>query len=317
MSQIRPQIRKKSRELIKVGKYEDLVEHLKINNIEKYDLDYYNTCLFECSIFNDNTILVETHFNQIKNKTGDIYYKIGTYHKKLKNDKLALHHFKLASIRGNNVSNNIVATWYVREKNKPMAITYLLKYFNHETNCAQKTICLQDLFKLSYSKISQLLDKEIEQTGNKIAQIVTHGGPHLAQTREEKIIKKYCISCEFLKAIWFQMNYQFKNAMTLIEKIYKSEYMLKYKNIDSSKIIEKLNNVFADHKLKKRRHISLNLHLSLLIWFEYHKLHNKYYDLFCQHPEILKRVDKFIKVKESHYMKLEDYNVNNTICLSK
>jgi hypothetical protein len=104
---------------------------------------------------------------------------------------------------------------------------------------------------------------------------------------------------------------KFDKAIELLNNLYNellsnNDEFSKFSS-DPCKTVKYLNKLRIDHDKKHKGHpLSIYLNVKILIWFNYHKIHKNYYDLFCQYPAILKMIDKWIKKSEIYYMKLED-----------
>lgn len=288
---------------VKSGEYEKLNELFELTNYFDNNADKCNEFFMKCSIVNKDRTLIETHFDKIVNKTGDVYFAIGVYYKDIKENQLAIKNLKFASDNRIVMANHIIGTWYVYTKDKCNATKYFLKVFSYEDNHVAKIKALQHLIDLKNNVLVE----------NMITKILSTCDAILASKKstEYKCAKyaKYKNCCEFLKAHLCKIKNNFEEYQLVVTNLYNemTNSNKKIKNENPEKLIARLNEILLKHKKhKKRSFLDVYVNLNVLIWFAYHKIKRNYYNLFLQHSMIEKRIDNWIKMSEKYYMSLED-----------
>lgn len=297
---------------IKSGEYEKIIEMyelIKYNNNKYYnktlDDDELNKHLMECSIVNNNKILVEEHFNKIVNKCGKVYFSIGIYYKNIKDDQLAIKNLKFASDNRCVDANYIIGTWYVYTKDNCNATKYFLKIFSYSYCHREKIKALQCLLEIKNKLLVSTMLKKILDTCDAIL-LSKKTSKYKANKTE-----RYKKCCKLLKINLCNI----EEYETMITELYTEmiDTNDKIKNVTPEKLTIRLNEIFSRHPVRNRHVLDIYTHVDILIWFNYHKINKKHYDLFLQYPTIAKRIDKWIKISEKHYMKLEDKNILSLI----
>lgn len=285
------------------GEYEKLHDLFTFTNYYKVDNDFCNKILLKCSSTNQNTKLVEIHFEKIVNKTGEIYFILGNYYKKIKCDDLAIKYFKHASGMFYQYSYFMLGTYYIFKKDKINSLKYFLIIFSHKEFHKEKIDTLQEMYRhlKNDKEVIYFLTKEIEKLEVELQKLL--------KSQKYKFQKIYKYKCMYLyiKFLVFRSNKKFKDANNLIENMYK--IISTRKTFDPVNASKKINKIYSDFNTTKKR-LNIYLHIDRLIWFEYNKIAKKHYEIFCNYPTLVKNIDRWIRKTEQHYFGLEDINVN-------
>lgn len=152
----------------KSGEYDKLTELFKLTNYFNNNPDECHEFFIDCSIVNKDRTLTEMHFDQILNKTGDVYFTMGIYYKNIKEDQLAIKNLKFASDNRVVQANHVIGTWYVYKKDKCNATKYFLKIFSYDDHHVEKITALQHLIRLKNDVLVENMLKKILSTCNAI-----------------------------------------------------------------------------------------------------------------------------------------------------
>lgn len=296
-------IKKLAELYVQNGEYEQINELIKFTNYYDDNLDECNEWLMNCSIVNKDRLLVELHYEKIINKSGTVYFSIGTYYKNIKEDQLAIKNFKHASDNRNIMANHMLGSWYEYTKDKTNATKYFLKIFSYNVHYMDKIYALRRLIELNNDFIVENMLKNILSTCCAI--LLSKNTSKYKRTS----IEKYKKCCEFLKAYLLRKQNKFDDFKLMITELYNNLISTNdlIKNMTTENIVLRLNAVFIEYeKNRKKLKNNIYVHINILTWFEYHKINKNHNNLFLQYPLIAKLIDKWIKKTEKYYMQLED-----------
>jgi hypothetical protein len=287
------------------GDYDNLLELKKIANsrkIEKMDIleKYFNLALFKCSCVAKNTKNVEMYFSNISNKIHQNYFELGTYYKKIKDDVNAIINYKISEKMGSMLANYVIGSYFVSKGDQKNAKFFFDKLFTDENthNICKIKVIQYFIVNNRHNYAENILKKELKK--NYSFQLVKNNFL-------KRITEKHIVQCSYLLSKIYQHKNMFKESDKIITDLY-NQMMLN----------DKLLGIKVNHWIKITKKgilqttckINSLSNIYSLIWFEYTILDYKNHKLFCQYSVLQKKIDKWIKKREIHYMSVEDISVN-------